>query len=45
MIIIAMLNKSPAPYVCVGMVIAGGKDVKDLVIMELALLWGWEDFT
>jgi len=39
MIIISMLNKSPAPYVCVGMVIAGGQDVKGFVIMELALLW------
>ena len=45
MIIIAMLNKSPALYDFVGMVIAGGQEVKGFVIMELALLWGWEGFT
>ena len=44
MIIIAMLNKSPALYDFVGMVIAGGQEVKGFVIMELALLWGWEGF-
>ncbi|OWK01398.1 hypothetical protein Celaphus_00018909 [Cervus elaphus hippelaphus] len=34
MVIIATPSKSPAPYVCVGMVIAGGQDVKGLMLRE-----------
>ena len=43
MIITAILNRVPAPYFNVSMVIAGGQEVKGLLMTGLVLLWGWEN--
>lgn len=43
MIITAILNRVPAPYFNVSMVIAGGQEVKGLLMTGLVLLWGLEN--